>query len=291
MADIKKELLVVENVMLDFLSAHTSNDRLLESMKYSICAGGKRLRPQLLLTTVQAFGKPLTKGVFQVSAALEMIHTYSLIHDDLPAMDNDTLRRGKPTNHVAFDEATAILAGDGLLSAAFQLASHSEVPASTKVALIAQLSLACGTEGMVAGQAADVQGENTALNLTQLMAIHEKKTGALLTFPLVAGGLLTGQDVQVIELLRLIGQHFGLAFQIRDDLLDVTSTTAALGKVVGRDEALHKATYPALLGLAGAKKALREELAAVATIVQQLERTTTSFDGQELLQLATKLEI
>jgi geranylgeranyl diphosphate synthase type II len=256
----EKYLSEIEAVIVRFLEEHTSDQTLKDSMLYSIHAGGKRIRPLLLAATVASFRKPMTLGAYQTAAALEMIHTYSLIHDDLPAMDDDALRRGKPANHTVYGEALAILAGDGLLTAAFQLLSLADIESNKKILLLQQLSQAAGTAGMVAGQAADIQGENQQLTLEELIAVHERKTGELIRFAVIAGGILADQTEEVIDLLDQFARHLGLAFQIRDDLLDVTSTTEALGKIVHRDDALAKSTYPALLGLEGAHQALTDEL-------------------------------
>lgn len=199
-----------------------------------------------------------------------MIHTYSLIHDDLPAMDDDDLRRGKPTNHKVFGEALAILAGDGLLTGAFQLVSETTLSPTENVLLIQLLAKAAGIGGMVAGQAGDMAAEKHHVALNELKAIHRGKTGALLTYAFVAGGILANQTEYVIELLEQLGGHIGLAFQIRDDLLDVVSTTEELGKQVGQDEKSEKSTYPALLGLEGAQKALVEELEQAELVIRQL---------------------
>lgn len=265
-----EELPKVEKEIIDFISSYTTHEELKESMLYSIKAGGKRIRPLIILATVRAFQKELTTPVYQTAGALEMIHTYSLIHDDLPAMDNDDLRRGKPTNHKIFGEALAILAGDGLLTGAFQLISETTLNSTENVLLIQLLAKAAGIGGMVAGQAGDMAAEKQHVPLNELKAIHRGKTGALLTYAFVAGGILADQTEYVIELLEKLGGHVGLAFQIRDDLLDVISTTEELGKKVGQDEKSDKSTYPALLGLEGAKQALADELAQAETTIQQL---------------------
>lgn len=267
-----EELPKVEKEIVDFITTSTVHEELKKSMLYSIEAGGKRIRPLIVLATVQAFQKELTAPVYQTAGALEMIHTYSLIHDDLPAMDNDDLRRGKPTNHKVFGEALAILAGDGLLTGAFQLVSETTLSPTENVLLIQLLAKAAGSGGMIAGQAGDMAAEKQHVALNELKAIHRGKTGALLTYAFVAGGILANQTEYVIELLEKLGNHIGLAFQIRDDLLDVVGTTKELGKKVGQDEKLDKSTYPALLGLEGAKKALTDELKQAEIVVQQLAK-------------------
>lgn len=281
----------VEREMLAFLDEHTNDSLLAESMRYSINAGGKRVRPQLLLATTASFQKELTKGVYQAAAALEMIHTYSLIHDDLPAMDDDELRRGKPTNHTVYGAGMATLAGDGLLTLAFQLLSNAELPDGMKLRLVQELSKAAGTEGMVAGQSADIQGEGQHLQLEELKKLHERKTGALISFAVLAGGLLAEQPVLVQTILQQFSQHLGLAFQIRDDLLDVTSTVEQLGKNVGHDAELDKNTYPALLGISGARQALEDELAATVDCLASLQSSVGNFSGELLLAIVEKFRL
>ena len=275
------EIQQTEQVMVEFIREQTNDLQLKDSMLYSIAAGGKRIRPLLLLATVAACQKEITRGAYQTAAALEMIHTYSLIHDDLPAMDDDDLRRGQPTNHKVFGEALAILAGDGLLTAAFELLGTAEIAAEKKVALLQLLAQAAGTNGMVAGQAADMQAEGQQISLEALMQIHQRKTGALIRFAVVGGGILADQPARVLAQLEQFAAHIGLAFQIRDDLLDVVSTTEELGKETNRDQFLAKSTYPGLLGLEGAKKALAAELQAAEKILLPL----TDFDTALLLEI------
>ncbi|MGM0138842.1 geranylgeranyl diphosphate synthase, type II [Enterococcus sp. DIV0755b] len=264
----------VEAEMRQFLRQQTTDETLLKSMLYSIDAGGKRLRPLLLLATMAGFNQKITLGAYQTAAALEMIHTYSLIHDDLPAMDNDELRRGIPTNHIKFGAGMATLAGDGLLTEAFHLLSRAEVSSELRLLLLQNLAKASGTVGMVAGQAADVQGEGKLLSLEEMAFVHQRKTGALFTFALTAGGLLAEQEESVVDLLQTLAQHLGLAFQIRDDLLDVTATKDELGKNVGHDATLNKSTYPALLGVAKSSQLLAAELAATKDCLKTLQMTS-----------------
>nr|MBA5585626.1 polyprenyl synthetase family protein [Anaerobacillus isosaccharinicus]QOY38778.1 polyprenyl synthetase family protein [Anaerobacillus isosaccharinicus] len=227
-------------------------------MIYSLQAGGKRLRPMLLFATVEGFGESFQESL-PVACALEMIHTYSLIHDDLPAMDNDDLRRGKPTNHKVFGEATAILAGDALLTFAFQVIatmSETSVDSSQKLRLIVELAKAAGPQGMVGGQAADMEGENKQLTLSELEYIHHHKTGDLLSYAIIAGAILAKASEKDVENLRFFAKHLGLAFQIKDDILDIEGSEENLGKPVGSDISNEKSTYPKLLGLDGAKNKL-----------------------------------
>lgn len=281
----------VENEMLAFLDEYTSDENLKESMVYSIRAGGKRIRPLLLLTTVASFEETINTTVYQVAAALEMVHTYSLIHDDLPAMDNDDLRRGKPTNHKIYGEALAILAGDGLLTGAFQLISLTRLANSPKLLLLQQLAVSAGTQGMVAGQAADIEGETKQLSLEELAFIHDRKTGRLIHYALLAGGVLADQPEEVVAELQQLARHLGLAFQIRDDLLDVISTTEMLGKTAGKDAKMEKNTYPRLLGIEKTKIALKEEITSANEIIERLEQNVYSFKGQLLRQVVQQFDI
>lgn len=285
-----EELPKVEKEISDFINTYTSHEELKKSMLYSIEAGGKRLRPLIILATVKAFQKELTTPVYQTAGALEMIHTYSLIHDDLPAMDDDDLRRGKLTNHKVFGDALAILAGDGLLTGAFQLLSETTLSPSETVLLIQLLAKAAGIGGMVAGQAGDMAAEKNQIPLKDLQAIHHRKTGALLTYAFVAGGILANQTEYVAELLETLGGHIGLAFQIRDDLLDIVGTTEELGKQIGQDEKSEKSTYPSLLGLEGARQALADELGQAKIVIHQLAEVA-EFQPQIFEELLTLFDL
>ncbi|MEE6647170.1 polyprenyl synthetase family protein [Limosilactobacillus pontis] len=243
------------------LAADVDQDTLYSSMRYSLMAGGKRLRPALTLATVQMLGGAVDTDVMRAATALELLHTYSLIHDDLPAMDDDDLRRGKPTNHYRFGAGMATLAGDGLLTLAFQWVSDNKLPAATRAELTLALAQAAGPAGMVAGQARDIEGEGQQLDLDQLRYLHRQKTGALLRYAVLAGGIITNQSRPVKAALADFGAHFGLAFQIYDDLMDVLGTTAQMGKAVHKDAGEQKNTYPGLLGTAGAKDQLHQALA------------------------------
>jgi len=258
----------------DFYDADDLVSHLTQSIQYSIQAGGKRIRPLFLLETLQAFGVSITTEHLKVAGAVELIHTSSLIHDDLPAMDNDDFRRGKPTNHKVFGEAQAILAGDALLLDPYLLLANADLPSGVVVALVRELALASGSHGMVAGQVLDMDGETQALTFEQLKQIHALKTGKMLTFPFVAAGLIAQQSDEVILSLRNLGEKVGQAFQIRDDILDVTATFDQIGKTPGKDEAADKSTYIKLLDLAGAKAELSANLAAAENILAELSRTT-----------------
>ena len=230
-----------------------------EAMRYSLGAGGKRVRPILCLLAAEAVGGR-AEDALPGALALECVHTYSLVHDDLPAMDDDDLRRGKPTCHIAFGEAHAILAGDGLLTEAFRiLARAGAIEPSRRVEAIAVLAEASGWRGMVGGQALDLEGEQREDHgLDHLKTIHRLKTGALLRAATEMGAVLVGADATRREALRAYGEAIGLAFQIQDDILDATASDAMLGKRAGKDQGRGKITYPALLGLDGARSALRE---------------------------------
>lgn len=248
----------VEERMMEIVSGLDTPENLKSAMGYSLEAGGKRLRPLLVLAVLRAFGKDPLIGL-DTACAIEMIHTYSLIHDDLPSMDDDDLRRGKPTNHKVYGEATAILAGDGLLTLAFGVIANQEqarLNPSVALELVAELSKAAGAEGMVGGQVADMEGEQRDLALSELEYIHVHKTGKLLSYSILAGAILAGADEQEKKSLREYAYHLGLAFQIRDDILDIEGNESKIGKPIGSDETNHKSTYPALLSLDGAKEKL-----------------------------------
>lgn len=226
-----------------------------QAMRYSIFAGGKRLRPALTIATGEAFGAD-ENALLPAACALEMIHTYSLIHDDLPAMDDDNLRRGRPTNHVVYGEAIAILAGDALLTQAFQtLAEIENLDATTKVRVITEVSRAAGTvRSLIGGQVMDIQNEGKAVTSEELDAIHTAKTGALIRCCVRVGAIIGGASEADLESLTEFGAKAGLAFQIADDLLDETATSEELGKTAGKDAATQKATYVALYGYQEAKQ-------------------------------------
>nr|WP_227985900.1 farnesyl diphosphate synthase [Streptococcus ruminantium] len=256
---VADKLHLLEKTMAAFYQPQLA-EQLNQSVLYSLQAGGKRIRPLLLLTILEAFGVELLLAHYQVAACVELIHTGSLIHDDLPAMDNDDYRRGCLTNHKVYGETIAILAGDSLFLDAFGFLAQVDLPDAILVSLIKELSQASGTFGMVAGQALDMAGEGQSLSLEQLQAIHANKTGKLLAFPFVAAGLIAEKNGQVLQHLRQIGQLVGLAFQVRDDILDVTATFEEIGKTPQKDLLVEKSTYPALLGLEPSKVFLEETL-------------------------------
>jgi geranylgeranyl diphosphate synthase type II len=219
-----------------------------QAMRYSVFAGGKRVRPILCLEAARIFAADISAAL-PVACAFEFIHTYSLIHDDLPALDNDDLRRGKPTCHRQFTEALAILAGDALLTLAFEVLATAPLEAERRAAVLAEVARAAGTRGMVGGQVADIEAEGKHVTAEQLEYIHRSKTAALIRAAVVAGALCGGADESDVARLREFGENIGWAFQVVDDILDVEETSASLGKTAGKDQAQNKATYPALYGL------------------------------------------
>lgn len=239
-----------------------------ESMRYSLIGGGKRIRPVLALASAEAVGgKP--EVVVQAAAALELIHTYSLIHDDLPAMDNDDYRRGRLSNHKVFGEAQAILAGDALLTYAFELLGNLEYPQPERLLrVIAEVAAAAGKDGMVGGQVLDLAGEGKTLTLAEIEEIHKAKTGAILTVSARLGGILGGGSEAEIKALTDYAQALGLAFQIKDDILDIVGDSETLGKPAGSDLRQGKSTYVALLGLEGAVQQLHDQIVQAQAALQ-----------------------
>lgn len=249
-----KNKLLVEKSLNEYIDKIEAPRELKDSMLYSLMAGGKRLRPILLVLSYEAY-KESDNKLISSSAALEMVHTYSLIHDDLPAMDDDDFRRGKKTNHKQFDEATAILAGDALLTHSFGIISNDELLSDKeKVKVIQLLSKCSGPSGMVGGQIYDMQAEKQKVNLENLERIHHYKTGELIKFAILAGSYLANAPEEDLEHLEKFAYYLGLIFQIQDDILDVTGDQDKLGKPVGSDESNEKSTFPNLLGLEGAIK-------------------------------------
>jgi geranylgeranyl diphosphate synthase type II len=239
-------------------SASAPTPRLNEAMRYSVFSGGKRLRPILALAAYELAGGE-GDAVLAPACATELIHTYSLIHDDLPAMDDDDTRRGRPTCHKAFDEATAILAGDALLPLAFEIVAREErLTPERRLAVVAELAAANGLAGMVGGQVADMEGEGTAVTVEAVEFIHLNKTARPLRAAVLVGALAAGAPSDVVAALSTFGERMGLAFQIADDLLDVTGTEEEMGKAVGKDEGRGKLTYPAAVGVSGAAARAKE---------------------------------
>ena len=252
------------------------------AMRHSIFAGGKRLRPILCMEAARMVAGSLPDGVADLGAAFEMLHTYSLIHDDLPALDNDDLRRGRPTCHKVFGEATAILAGDALQTKSYEVLARLLCPATARVRIIAEIARATGTiDGMIGGQVVDLEAEHQKPNLETLEYIHRSKTAALITAAVVSGGLYAEAADNAVGKLREFGQSIGLAFQIVDDVLDVTQTSEQLGKTAGKDTAAEKATYPALFGV-------EESVKKADTLVAAALHSLDSFGrhGETLKSLA-----
>jgi farnesyl diphosphate synthase/geranylgeranyl diphosphate synthase type II len=246
----------------DINAAPSALAALSEAASYSVRNGGKRVRPTLVFAAALAIdGTPGDPRLIGPSCAVELIHTYSLIHDDLPAMDDDDLRRGKPSLHKAFDEATAILVGDGLQAKAFELlAGAPGLSAEQRIAMVEVLSRAAGPEGMVGGQYIDIQATNSDMTLEQLQVMHSLKTGELIRASLALGGIAAGGSKDQLEALDRFGTHIGLAFQVVDDILDVEGNTESLGKTRGKDSEANKPTYVKLMGLEGAKAEARRQL-------------------------------
>ena len=240
-----------------------------KAMRHSVFAGGKRLRPVLCMEAGRMVAGSLPAGIDELGAAVELLHTYSLIHDDLPALDNDDLRRGRPTCHKAFGEALAILAGDALQTRAYEVLAKLKCPAEARVRIVEEIARGTGTvDGMIGGQVVDLEAERTAPNAVMLEYIHRSKTGALIAASLVSGGLYAGGKDDAVVHLETFGRSIGLAFQIVDDVLDVTQTSEQLGKTAGKDTAAKKATYPALFGV---DESLRKADELVSTAFAELD--------------------
>ena len=243
------------------------------AIRWSLLGGGKRFRPALVLACGEAFGAP-TEDLLSTACALEMIHTYSLIHDDLPAMDDDDLRRGRPTCHVRFDEATAILAGDALQALAFQVIAEDErLPPAVRVALVSEVARAAGTpSGMVAGQADDLVAESQDVTADELERIHRRKTGAMIAAAARCGAIIARASAGELDAITRYALELGLLFQITDDLLDVTATSEDLGKTPGKDARASKATYPSLYGLQSARERASAVYGETCAALDSLER-------------------
>ena len=242
---------VIDQALEKLLPSFTQRpESIHQAMRHSVFAGGKRLRPILCMEAARMVAGKLPAGIEELGSALEMLHTYSLIHDDLPALDNDDLRRGKPTCHKVFGEALAILAGDALQTQAYEVLAKLKCPAEARVRIIEEIARGTGTvDGMIGGQVKDLEAERQKPDAATLEYIHRSKTGALITASLVTGGIYAGGTHAEIQRLRDFGRAVGLAFQIVDDVLDVTQSSEQLGKTAGKDTASEKATYPALFGI------------------------------------------
>ena len=276
--------------LTQLIEKRASDARLKEAMLYAVQSGGKRIRP-LQTLAVGSAGTVNNEAALDLACALEMIHTYSLIHDDLPGMDDDDLRRGRPTLHKAFDEATAILAGDALLTLAFEVAANANLEASQLVEAVKILSTASGMSGMISGQMKDIASEEVTITLEQMKEIHREKTGELLLAAVRLGNLFVN-DMKMKEAFVSYATHFGLAFQIQNDLQDVCWTSEQTGKETGKDSELSKNTYPSLLGVEGAKDALASEIASCKHALEEVAFTPENQQTKALLvEFLTYLEI
>ena len=276
--------------LTQLIEKRASDARLKEAMLYAVQSGGKRIRP-LLTLAVGSAGTSSNEAELDLACALEMIHTYSLIHDDLPGMDDDDLRRGRPTVHKAFDEATAILAGDALLTLAFEVAANAKLQAHQLVEAVKILSTASGMSGMISGQMKDIASEEVTITLEQMKEIHREKTGELLLAAVRLGNLFI-DDAKMKEAFVSYATHFGLAFQIQNDLQDVCWTSEQTGKETGKDSELSKNTYPSLLGVEGAKEALASEISSCKRTLEEVEFTPANQQTKALLvEFLTYLEI
>ena len=280
----------VANHLTKLIEERPTEARLKEAMLYAVQSGGKRIRP-LLTLAVGFAGTASNEAVLDLACALEVIHTYSLIHDDLPGMDDDDLRRGRPTVHKAFDEATAILAGDALLTLAFEVASNTNLDASQLVEAVKILSSTSGMSGMISGQMKDIASEEVTITLEQMKEIHREKTGELLLAAVRLGNLFVSDETKK-EAFVSYATHFGLAFQIQNDLQDVCWTSEQTGKETGKDSELSKNTYPSLLGVEGAKEALSTEIAFCKSALDEVDDTLENEQTKALLiEFLTYLEI
>jgi geranylgeranyl diphosphate synthase type II len=294
MIDVKEYLTINVARVDDWLqrllpSEETPPSIIHQAMRYSVFAGGKRLRPILTIATSGIFGASEDASL-PAACALEMIHTYSLIHDDLPAMDNDTLRRGRPTNHVVYGEALAILAGDALLTQAFRtLADTSAIPVEQRVRVIAEVAQAAGTtQALIGGQVLDIQFEGKPITGPELEEIHRSKTGALIRCSVRLGAIIGGASEAELAALTTYSEKIGLAFQIADDVLDATASSDELGKTAGKDATAQKATYTSVYGIDGAKQRAEMLQHEAVAVLQQLERPTETLEALAHFIIARK---
>lgn len=286
----QEKLNLVEYAIEEFYGDQQVASSLGEAVLYSVHAGGKRIRPYLLLEVLESLQVPVTTAHAQVAAALEMIHTGSLIHDDLPAMDNDDYRRGRLTNHKVYGEDLAILAGDALFLDPYALIAQADLPSQIRVDLIANLSLAAGSMGMVAGQVLDMEGEHQQLSLEDLQKIHANKTGKLLAYPFQAAAIIAELAPELQAKLKNVGELIGLAFQVRDDILDVTASFEEIGKTPQKDLQAEKSTYPALLGLEEAKVFCNQTLDQANIKLEEIAQQI-NFDKKPIVAIVESLRI
>lgn len=274
---MERDAALVEQALKDLFVGQAPRGQLYPAMEYSLLAGGKRLRPILTLEVCRAAGGDV-KTAMPLACAVEMVHTYSLIHDDLPAMDDDDLRRGKPTNHKVYGEATAVLAGDGLLTAAFDVIAGADgLTEGQRLAAVHALSTAAGPQGMVGGQILDMDGEDRALSRSEVEELQRLKTGALIVCAARMGCIAAQADTEFALAVEEYAQRLGLAFQVRDDILDVTATAQTLGKPIGSDEKSHKTTFVTLLGSNACQDWVR-------TLSQEAQAALEPFQGTEFLR-------
>ncbi|OHS86931.1 geranyl transferase [Streptococcus sp. HMSC34B10] len=286
----QEKLTLVESAIEKFYGDKQVSSSLREAVLYSVHAGGKRIRPYLLLEVLESLQVPITPAHAKVAAALEMIHTGSLIHDDLPSMDNDDYRRGRLTNHKVFGEDLAILSGDALFLDPYALIAQADLPSQTKVDLIANLSLASGSMGMVAGQVLDMEGEHQCLSLDELQTIHANKTGKLLAYPFQAAAIIAELAPELQAKLKTVGELIGLAFQVRDDILDVTASFEEIGKTPQKDLQAEKSTYPALLGLDEAKVFCNQTLDQANEKLDEISQLV-DFDKEPIVKIVESLRV
>lgn len=283
--DLKEKKILFEQSLENFMPNEQGLCKTLyEAMNYSLKAGGKRLRPILLLETYKLFGGEDKESIMPFAAAIEMIHTYSLIHDDLPAMDDDDLRRGKPTNHKVYGEGLAVLAGDGLLNEAFEIMIKASLKLDDKKSALEAMNHICegsGTKGMIAGQVVDLESENKDINIDVLKYIHKNKTGKLILKPMLAGAVLAGANKEEINNITTYAKNIGQAFQVMDDILDIIGDQEKLGKNIGSDYENNKATYPSLFGLEKSKEIAYELIKDAKLSLKKLNK-----DDEFLLNLA-----
>jgi geranylgeranyl diphosphate synthase type II len=288
MTSIKEYLKEKQSIVNSFLGSYTSRpfepSRLHESVKYSLLAGGKRIRPILCLTSYEACGGD-GNDILPQASAIELIHTYSLIHDDLPSMDNDDLRRGKPTNHIVFGEAMAVLSGDALLTDSFRIFSDNTLVRPDKLLKgVHELASAAGIFGMVAGQAQDIISESSEPDSELIEFIHLNKTSALIRASVRIGALLSDADDETVSLITDYGKNIGLAFQVIDDVLDIVSSTEELGKPSGSDEEKNKMTYPSVHGVERSREIARDLIESSISLVKKING-----DPQKLIAIAEYL--
>lgn len=288
MNNIDYHIKKIDDVILTHLEENHVSETIMDASKYSIKSGGKRFRPYLLFVVLDAFGVPLESGL-KTAGAIEMIHTYSLIHDDLPAMDDDDLRRGNPTNHKVFGEAAAILAGDNLLTESFSLiANDKKLSTGDKLKLIQMISKSAGQNGMIGGQMLDIEAENTEISFEDLEQIHSYKTGKMISAPVKAAAIIADADEKTTFHLLKFADYLGIIFQIRDDILDVTGDVEITGKNTGSDARKDKVTYVSTFGLEGAMEQMDRRVSLARA---ELEAVSDAINIDELKNVLDKFAV